>query len=113
MPRNNVICVGLQKYEKVLETFKKARTDLGEILSAVEVLDAASMEFIDEKLKMPSPIGEYPFYLLIETSGSNEEHDSKKIEQFLESALNSHLILNGITASEPTKVKVYGFKQII
>lgn len=102
----HVAFVGLQNYEKVLKTFKKARSDLGEILSAVEVIDSASMEYINEKLHMVSPIGEYPFYLLIETSGTNEAHDSDKLNMFLESALDSHLILNGTLASEPSKVQV-------
>lgn len=79
---------------------------MGEILSAVEVMDSMTMEFINKKINMESPIGEYPFYLLIETSGSNDSHDAEKLNMFLETALNKHFILNGIVASEPTKVNV-------
>ncbi|XP_018569933.1 D-2-hydroxyglutarate dehydrogenase, mitochondrial [Anoplophora glabripennis] len=100
----NVAFLGTQNFGKVLKTFKKAKQDLGEILSAVEVIDSSTMEFIDEKLNIKSPIGEYPFYLLIETSGSNESHDTEKLNTFLETALNKHFILNGIVASEPAKI---------
>ncbi|KAJ8918437.1 hypothetical protein NQ315_008134 [Exocentrus adspersus] len=100
----NVAFLGLQNFEKVLKTFKKVKEDLGEILSAVEVMDYKTMEFVNEKLSVKSPIGEYPFYLLIETSGSNSSHDGEKLEAFFEAALQKHLILNGTVASEPNKV---------
>lgn len=64
------------------------------------------MEFINEKLDMKSPIGEYPFYLLLETSGSNDCHDTEKLNTFLETVLNKHFVLNGIVATEPAKVNV-------
>lgn len=102
----NVALLGLQNYDKVLETFKQARHDLCEILSAAEVMDEETVKFAKDHLQINSPIGEFPFYLLIETSGSNEEHDLNKMTTFLNYCLNNHLILNGTVASEPTKVKV-------
>lgn len=102
----NLAFLGLQKFEKVLKTFKKARHELGEILSAVEVLDTPTMKMMSEHCNLNSPIGEYPFYLIIETSGSNETHDLQKLNSFLESALVQHFVLNGIVTSEPTKQKV-------
>ncbi|KAJ8971404.1 hypothetical protein NQ317_005520 [Molorchus minor] len=100
----NVAFLGAQNFRKVLKTFKLAKQDLGEILSAIEVMDSATMEFIGEKLNINSPIGDYPFYLLLETSGSNTNHDSEKIFKFLEIALNSHFILNGTVAVEHAKI---------
>ncbi|XP_030747862.1 D-2-hydroxyglutarate dehydrogenase, mitochondrial-like isoform X2 [Sitophilus oryzae] len=105
-PRSqHVAFLGLQKYDKVLKTFKKARSDLGEILSAVEVMDHATIEFAHEYVQTVSPIGDYPFYLLIETSGSSDEHDEHKVHAFVESALNQHFVLNGTVASDHTKVR--------
>ncbi|KAJ8954510.1 hypothetical protein NQ318_000741 [Aromia moschata] len=110
----SVAFLGLQKFSKVLETFKKAKEDLGEVLSAVEVMDGTSLEFAAEKLGLQSPIGEYPFYLLIETSGSNENHDTEKLNNFLETALNRHFILNGTVATEPAKVdKLWSVRESI
>lgn len=101
----NVAFLGLQNFEKVMKTFKKARTDLAEILSAVELLDASTMQFMYDNEKVESPIGKYPFYMLIETSGSDEEHDQDKLNKFLETALNGHFILNGTVASDPSKIQ--------
>ncbi|XP_018325035.1 D-2-hydroxyglutarate dehydrogenase, mitochondrial-like [Agrilus planipennis] len=101
----NIAFLGLESYDKVLKTFKKAKFDLGETLSAVEVLDRESVILTEEKLALRSPIGEYPFYLIIETSGSNEQYDSEKMDKFLEISLKENLILNGVASSEPSKIK--------
>ena len=73
-PRPNAINVsflGLESFSKVLETFKAARTNLGEILSSCEFIDAGSLDVVRENLGLTSPLQEeYPFYMLIETSGS-------------------------------------------
>lgn len=102
----NLAFLGVQKFEKVLKTFKKARHELGEILSAVEVMDTPTMKMMTEHCNLKSPIGEYPFYLIIETSGSNETHDMEKLNSFLESALVEHFVLNGVVTNEPTKQQV-------
>nr|CAH7759828.1 unnamed protein product [Callosobruchus chinensis] len=77
----------LQNFDKVLKTFRKAKEDLCEILSALEVMDSSTIEFSKDTLGITSPIGNYPFYLLIETSGSNPEHDADKLHKFLDTAL--------------------------
>lgn len=89
-----------------MKTFKKARHELAEILSAIEVMDTPTMRMMYEHCNLSSPIGEYPFYLIIETSGSNETHDMEKLNSFLESALVQHYVLNGVVTSEPTKQQV-------
>jgi hypothetical protein len=61
----------LESYAKVLETFKAARANLGEILSSCEFIDADSLECVTQNLGLSSPLQDkYPFYMLIETSGS-------------------------------------------
>ena len=67
----NVSFLGLESFERVLETFKAARANLGEILSSCEFIDAGSLDVVRENLGLQSPLQEeYPFYMLIETSGS-------------------------------------------
>lgn len=102
----NLAFLGLQKFEDVLGAFKKARHELGEILSAVEVMDTPTMRMMGEHCNLHPPIGEHPFYLMIETSGSNEAHDLEKLNSFVETALLEHSVLNGVIASEPSKQKV-------
>lgn len=61
----------------------RARQTLGEILSAFEFLDRASLEITLEQIpgvSDPLPATNCPFYLVVETSGSNGEHDYAKIE---------------------------------
>ncbi|KAK5646930.1 hypothetical protein RI129_005394 [Pyrocoelia pectoralis] len=80
-----------------------AKNELGEILSAVEVIDTPSMDTVNEHLKLSSPIGKHEYYLLLETKGSDEGHDQQKLNKFLESVLNTNLISDGAIASEPAK----------
>ena len=79
----NVAVFSLSSYEDVQKVFGKAKTHLGEILSAFEFFDAASYRAV-KKLKKEH--GEEPkkifetegeFYVLIETAGSNADHDEE------------------------------------
>ncbi|CAG9814443.1 unnamed protein product [Phaedon cochleariae] len=101
----NVAFLGLQNFEKVLKTFRLAKVKLGEILSAIEVMDDTTMDFIKERNHQCSPIGDYPFYLMIETAGSNERHDEEKLDGFFEESMQKGLVLNGTVASEPNKIE--------
>ncbi|KAI4466387.1 d-2-hydroxyglutarate dehydrogenase mitochondrial [Holotrichia oblita] len=101
----NLAFLGLENYENVLETFKAGKGCLSEILSAIEVIDNESMDVVREHLNLRSPIGEYPYYLLIETSGSRDEHDQEKLNSFVEMALAKRFILNGTVVTEPSKFK--------
>jgi len=63
--------------------FVRARRRLGEVLSAFEFLDRASLELTLEQLdgvRDPLPDSAEPFYLVVETSGSNAAHDYAKLE---------------------------------
>lgn len=80
--------------------------DLGEIISAMEVMDSTAVETVERNLGLKKPIDDYPFYMLVETSGSNENHDAEKLHNFLEYALNKNLVLNGTVATDHTKVQV-------
>lgn len=53
-----------------------------------------------------SPIAKYPFYMLIETSGSRMDHDEEKLNNFLQHVMESRLVLDGTVTNEPGKMKV-------
>lgn len=57
-----------------------------------------------------SPIAEHPFYLLIETSGSNAEHDEEKLSNYLEKFIESGIVLDGTVTNEPGKIQVISIK---
>ena len=44
-----------------------------------------------------------PIYLVVETSGSNTEHDYAKLEAFLEEAYNHEIIADGTIAQDSTQ----------
>ena len=65
-----------------------------------------SLNFIKKFYSYRSPIQKYPFYMLIETSGSNNDHDEEKLNKFLETAMSSSLVVDGFVTNEPSKMKV-------
>lgn len=103
----NVAFLGLESYEKLQLAFREAKVQLGEILSAFEMMDDKSQNIfhhVREGTKRPLD-GEYPFYCLIETSGSNSEHDSEKLEQFLEDVMSKEIVSDGVLAQDETQIK--------
>ncbi|XP_019329118.1 PREDICTED: D-2-hydroxyglutarate dehydrogenase, mitochondrial isoform X2 [Aptenodytes forsteri] len=101
----NLAFLGCQSFTKVLETFTTCRAMLGEILSAYEFMDEKCMELVERHLKLSSPVAGSPFYVLIETSGSNSTHDEEKLNNFLEQAMNSGLVTDGTVATDDKKIK--------
>jgi len=97
---------GLESYDKVLQVLKTSKRDLGEILSSCEVMDRSGLEAVEEYSNLRIPTKHCPFYMLIETSGSNSGHDEDKLSQFLENALEKNVILDGTQTSETARMKV-------
>ncbi|KAL2810964.1 kinase-like protein [Aspergillus granulosus] len=84
----NVAYFGLESYDQVRQAFGEAKKQLSEILSAFELMDGRSQQLVHQSTGNKYPLeGEYPFYCLVETSGSNAEHDMEKLETFLESIM--------------------------
>ncbi|KAF1822557.1 uncharacterized protein K489DRAFT_318648 [Dissoconium aciculare CBS 342.82] len=102
----NVAFFGLESYEKVQEAFKEAKKSLQEILSAFELMDLQSQKLYSRATGNKLPLEqEYPFYCLIETSGSNAEHDSEKLNAFLEHVMSEEIVSDGVVAENETQIK--------
>ncbi|NXP48277.1 D2HDH protein, partial [Heliornis fulica] len=101
----NLAFLGCQSFAKVLETFTTCRAMLGEILSAYEFMDKKCMELVERHLKLSSPVTGSPFYVLIETSGSNSTHDEEKLNSFLDQVMTSGLAIDGTVATDDKKIK--------
>lgn len=43
--------------------------------------------------------------MLIETSGSNAAHDEEKLSNFLQKAMDTSLVLDGVSTNEPGKMR--------
>ena len=109
----NVAYFGLPSFANVQKAFKEAKVQLGEILSAFELMDAQSQAFVHRVTGNKRPLeGEYPFYCLIETSGSNAEHDMEKLEKFLEHVMSEKIVSDGVLAQDETQVKsLWGWRE--
>ncbi len=79
---------------------------MGEVLSSCEYIDAEAMNCVLDHLKLKRPISAFPFYMLIECSGSNEGHDQEKLTQFLEHVMDSGLVCDGTVASDSNQMLV-------
>jgi len=98
--------IGLTSYENVLKTLKKAKKSLNEILSSLEYMDAGSMGSVIKNLKLRRPIGEFPFYMVVECSGSNGSHDQEKLTAFLEDVMETGTVADGTVASDTHQMLV-------
>ncbi|XP_065071388.1 D-2-hydroxyglutarate dehydrogenase, mitochondrial-like isoform X1 [Rhopilema esculentum] len=101
----NLAFLGCNSFDSVQEIYVRAKMMLGEVLSAYEFLDEESMNCVRSNLKYKNPIGEFPFYVLVETSGSNADHDEEKLSLFLEDVLSGGTALDGTVSTDLTKVK--------
>ncbi|KAL0840488.1 hypothetical protein ABMA28_015730 [Loxostege sticticalis] len=96
---------GVENFENILQLYKSAKSSLGEILSAFEMADRDAISSTVKNLNLPNPISDYPFYVLVETHGSDEGHDGEKLNRFLSKEMESGLILDGTVTSEPGKMQ--------
>ncbi|ESO91314.1 hypothetical protein LOTGIDRAFT_182587 [Lottia gigantea] len=107
-----VAFLGCKDFQAVLQIYQQAKIHLGEILSAFEFMDSASMDCVKQNLNLKSPVSESPFYVLIETGGSNGSHDEEKLNQFLEKEMNSGTIQDGTVATDSVKINnVWGLRE--
>lgn len=105
-PAVNVAYFGLESYEKAQQAFKEAKKALGEILSAFEMMDGQSQHLYAKASGAKLPLeGDYPFYCLVETSGSNTDHDSEKLNNFLEHVMGEEIVSDGVVAQDETQVQ--------
>lgn len=100
----NVAYFGMESYDKVRQAYQEAKGRLAEILSAFELMDGRTQQLVHQVSGKKMPLdGEYPFYVLVETSGSEGEHDMAKLESFLEHIMNEGIIADGVLAQDETQ----------
>jgi FAD/FMN-containing dehydrogenase len=105
----HVMFVAVDSYEDVQQLLVRAKTDLGEILSAFEFLDGEAARVVAEQrpsLRFPlqeASARRCPFFVLIETAGSNAAHDRDKLDAFLEGVLSEGIVQDGTLAADQTQ----------
>lgn len=109
----NVAFFGLESFDQVRRAFLEAKGQLSEILSAFELMDGRSQDFVFNATGNKRPLeGSYPFYCLVETSGSNGEHDNAKLEAFLEHIMGEGIVADGVLAQDETQVQsLWGWRE--
>ncbi|XP_038079242.1 D-2-hydroxyglutarate dehydrogenase, mitochondrial-like [Patiria miniata] len=103
----NVAFFGCDSFSKVLATYKESKSHLVEILSAFEIMDQEALMYVTKYLELRNPLSkEYPFYILVETSGSDGNHDEEKLNRFLEHIMATELVLDGTVATDSAKIQM-------
>jgi FAD/FMN-containing dehydrogenase len=102
----NVAFFGLESFEKVQQAFREAKGQLSEILSAFELMDSQSQDMVQAVTSKKRPLeGRHPFYCLVETSGSNPDHDTEKLEHFLENLMAEDIVSDGVLAQDKAQIQ--------
>ncbi|KAN0061071.1 D-lactate ferricytochrome c oxidoreductase [Thecaphora frezii] len=104
----NVAVFALDSYEDVQKTFTQVKKHCGEILSAFEFFDQQSFEVVQSHATagIRDPFeARHPFYVLIETSGSNKDHDDEKLQVLLEDLMENGVISDGVLAQDETQLQ--------
>ncbi|KAH8805920.1 hypothetical protein F5884DRAFT_678411 [Xylogone sp. PMI_703] len=109
----NVALFGLESFEMAQQAFREAKGQLSEILSAFELMDGGSQRIVQNVTGNKHPLeGEHPFYCLVETSGSNSDHDTEKLEKFLEHVMEKGIVSDGVIAQDETQAKtLWGWRE--
>lgn len=71
------------------------------------MMDSQSMGISTNLLKLKNPLdSEHKFYMIIETSGSNQKHDEEKLNDFVEKAMSNNFVDDGTLSGDPAKIQV-------
>ena len=104
----NVAVFGVESFDAVQRVYQLARQHCNEVLSAFEYIDQESFGVVlghaTQELRDPFE-QRYPMYVLIETSGSNKEHDDEKLQGMLEELLESGTVTDGVLAQDDTQLQ--------
>lgn len=114
----NVVLLVCNSYDDVLSVLRTAKEELGEILSAIELIDWNTMQFvqrfgngfgsslISELLTSSCPAKKQsPMFILVESQGCHQISDSAKMDSFLTSLYDSSAIENGVFAHDSKQME--------
>lgn len=105
-----LIACAQNKFQCVIEVFKHAKKNLNEILSAFEFMDKESLQCVTQNLDLKNPfdnntIRDCEFYCLVETHGSNDDHDKAKLEAFFDTLTENNLCKNALLSESISQAK--------
>ena len=112
IPKNpksvQVALLAVSDFENTLSALRLAKSELGEILSAFEFFDSTSLNLVMKHIPNVRNILEEksPFYVLIETAGSDADHDSEKLSRFLEKLMENNIVSDGSLAQDESQASL-------
>lgn len=113
----NVAVLKVPDFAKVQEVFVATRTKLGEILSAFEFFDQEAYDLVLHHTGQKAPIesgGTPGFYVLIETSGGNKDHDDEKLSGLMEELMENEVVEDGVLAQDETQINdLWSLRELI
>ncbi|MEY9164708.1 FAD/FMN-containing dehydrogenase [Sinorhizobium fredii] len=106
-PRSTTAALcALSRYDDVAALLAGARSGLGPILSAFEVMWPDYWQVVTERLKVRSPVTSgHAFYVLVETHGSDEATDAARFQTWLEEMMESGILADAAVAQSHAQVK--------
>lgn len=115
LPRSiHVALCTLPSYEAILEMYARAKEGLAEILSAFEFWDVAAQRLSEAHSASGArlPITSGPFHVLIETSGSDAEHDGDKLMRLFTRLQQDQTIIDATLAQDATQAQsLWGWRE--
>lgn len=113
----NVAMFGVDSFDHVCQTAQHARKHCAEILSALEFLDQDSFDHVinNPSHSFRDPFEKrYPMYVLIETSGSNQDHDQAKLQGLVEDVLENGIVADGVVAQgEKQAQELWSMRELV
>ncbi|KAI0932331.1 hypothetical protein AcW1_000513 [Taiwanofungus camphoratus] len=106
---SNNVMLALPTFDNVLPLYKEVKRQLSEILSAFEFIDRRAYDLAVKhgqgRALDDADIEGADCFVLVETSGSNREHDEAKLNSLLESLMEADtpLINTGVLATSPAQ----------
>ena len=105
MSSRNTALVGVQDFGRVVRLLRHLGPVLGGDLSAFEVMWNSFFRIATPapgKTRAPMNL-DYPFYVLIETTGSDQESDALRFQEALADCLENQLIMDAVVAKNQSQ----------
>ena len=101
----NAVFLACASFKAVQNTLSLAKEELGEILSAFELMDKEVLDIVEKEKVIPLQ-NVNRFCLLVETLGACDEHDKEKMNSFLEKAMENKYVVDGVLAQDLKQVSM-------
>jgi len=104
----HVAFLACETFDNVLQALNLAKSELGEILAAYEFMDENVLSFIENVPIRPdstTTTANYPFCVLVETQGCNMDHDSVKMQSFLQKSMETGIVVDGTLAQDGKQIR--------